>query len=143
VEVRELPETGELEVEVSRLVTLVFDEDASGSGGLLRGTLDLSVLYLTPRWPVRFGVVRRSPGSGRTKSRARMTIEDDYESEADRNVDEGYEEGDQIRDRPRHVAARHGPEEERVEAPVYETVVHRGVQPQEREQDGGHGQGAA
>ena len=71
-----------------------------------------------------------------------MTIEDDYESEADRNVDEGYEEGDQIRDRPRHVAARHGPEEERVEAPVYETVVHRGVQPQEREQDGGHGQGA-
>ena len=29
MEVRELPETGELEVEVSRLVTLVFDEDAS------------------------------------------------------------------------------------------------------------------
>lgn len=28
VEVRELPETGELEVEVSRLVTLIFDEEA-------------------------------------------------------------------------------------------------------------------
>jgi hypothetical protein len=29
VEVRELPETGELEVEVSRLVTLGYDEEAS------------------------------------------------------------------------------------------------------------------
>ena len=68
--------------------------------------------------------------------------ENDDKEETGRDVDEGEEEGDEVRDHPGDVAAGHGPEERGVEVPVDEAVVRSGVEPEEGEEDGGHGQGA-
>ena len=49
MEVRDLPEAGELEVEVTRLATLVFEARwVGGRARFLRGSPDLPVLCLAP-----------------------------------------------------------------------------------------------
>ena len=68
--------------------------------------------------------------------------ENDDKEETGRDVDEGEEEGDEVRDHPGDVAAGHGPEERGVEVPVDEAVVRSGVEPEEGKKNGGHGQGA-
>jgi hypothetical protein len=105
VEIRDLPETGELEVEVTRLVSLVFDEevgeeveeDSYDGPGSSRSLSSLA--------PARR--LTSFTGLGQDEEQG----ENDYQDEAGSNVDERKREGDDVGDHPEHVAARHGPEE--------------------------------
>src|SRR5919112_3811180 len=69
--------------------------------------------------------------------------ENDDKQETGRDVDEGEEEGDEVRDHPGDVATGHGPEERGVEPPVDEAVVRRGVEPEEGKKTAGPAPGPA
>jgi hypothetical protein len=108
VEVRDVPEIGELEVEVARLVSLVFDEE---TGRRWRKTPTTA--------PVPSGSLSSAPtsiagpiflGALAWFGQDEKQSEYDYQDEAGRDVDEREREGDEVGDHPEHVAPGHGPE---------------------------------
>jgi hypothetical protein len=142
VGVRDLPDVGEVEVVVTRLVALVFDEEsreevvedstaAPGPSGSLSNA--------APRYPAGSFL----PGAFARLGQDEQQGEDDYQDEAGRDVDEREREGDEVGDHPEHIAPGHHPEQGGIQISVHEAVTRGGVEPEEGEEDGGYGQGAS
>jgi hypothetical protein len=108
VEVRDVPDIGELEVEVARLVSLVFDEETgeevaedSYNGPGPSGSLSSAPTSMAG--PI-------FPGALAWFGQDEEQSEYDYQDEAGRDVDEREREGDEVGDHSEHVAPGHGPE---------------------------------
>jgi len=105
VEVRELPETGELKVEVPRLVFLVFDEETGEER--VDASRDGPWSYRFSSDPASSALGGRAAFSGLGQDEEQG--QDHYQDEAGRDADEREREGEEVGCHPEHVAARHGP----------------------------------